>query len=636
MKVIIASDTVSSRRGFLLSFLVALFFFGTTIAALGANQRNSVIEKITVEGNVYFSTDKIKDQMTIKQNKWYNFFKKRKFSSKKAELDKAAIDSLYHINGFLDAECIIEAQEKTKKTCELKVRIEEGRQTRFGYVVLKGGLSEFQEKVRREIRKLKSGEPFNWSRLYEVAFNIKTHYANGGYPYAEVKIIISGEDEPFSNDVTLEINEDKKVYFGKVTYEGLQYTDTSIARRELTIKEGEIYSRAKITDSQQRIYSTGLFNYISLKAKDVDQKPAKPDFLLKVIEKKPQYIGTRMELAQNQPLTANQQEYLTVDFTGEWGHRNLFGTSRKIGFSAYYGFKVVPEIERLSNRFTFRFVEPWFLRTRTVFDADIYYEPGVKSTLQEYRIESYGYNANFSREFGKYSKIWLTHSYQQIKIYSIPPEKLETYKEEKGINIRRKIRLWGEKDTRGNIFIPMNGSFTQLYVEYVGGFLGGDNNFIKTGISWSRYNHLGKKNILNILATRIKLGYATGLGSKDEVPSFDRFYMGGASTMRGYKENSMGPKDDQGDPAGGTVMILGNVEYRRALFWKFGYTLFWDAGNIWGDVNQVRLDDFKTTAGLGIQFFTPVGPLRIDYGRQLPIKESPETGRFHLSILYAF
>jgi outer membrane translocation and assembly module TamA len=83
-------------------------------------------------------------------------------------------------------------------------------------------------------------------------------------------------------------------------------------------------------------------------------------------------------------------------------------------------------------------------------------------------------------------------------------------------------------------------------------------------------------------------------------------------------------------------MILGNVEYRRALFWKFGYTVFWDAGNIWENIRQVRLNTFETTAGLGIQFFTPVGPLRIDYGRQLPIKESPDTGRFHLSILYAF
>lgn len=260
----------------------------------------------------------------------------------------------------------------------------------------------------------------------------------------------------------------------------------------------------------------------------------------------------------------------------------------------------------------------------------------MKSAIQKYRIESYGGNVNFSREYKKYTKAWLTLSYQQVHIYSIPLEELETYKREKGINVRRKIILSGEKDTRSNIFIPLAGSFTQIYTEYVGGFMGGDNNFFKSVFSWSRHNLLGRRKILNVLATRIKFAYAEELTRKDYVPTFDRFYMGGASTMRGFEENSMGPVDEKGTPTGGKVMILGNVEYRRALFWKFGYTIFVDAGNLWEKMKYINLRDFKLASGLGIQFFTPVGPLRLDYGRQIPIKESPKTGRFHLSILYAF
>jgi outer membrane protein insertion porin family len=624
------------RSGLWAILAILLLMLLPTSGARGASSSRLIIKKITVEGNSYFSDAQIKDQMMLKENRWYNFLSKRRFNPKRAELDKAAIDSLYHVHGFLEAECSVEPVEKTKSTCWVKVQVTEGLQTRLGTVTVEGGLAEFGEKTRRQMRPLKTGDPLDWTKLYEVAFDIKTIYANSGYPYADVKVAVSPGNDPHALDVKFAITPDKKVYFGKVTYQGLELTHENVVSRELTIKEGEVYSRAKIIDSQQRVYSTGLFNYISLKAQDVEQKPAKPDFVLRVVEKKPYYTSIRSELAQNQPLTTNQQEYLTVDFTGEWGNRNLFGSSRKIGLSAYYGFKVVPEIERLANRFTARYVQPWFLGTRTVFDADLYYEPGVKSALQEYRIQTYGGNLNLSREFSKSTKLWFTGTYQQVKIYSIPPDKLETYKEEQGISVQRKIRLWGENDTRANIFIPLGGSFTQAYTELVGGFLGGDNSFFKTGFSWSRYNHLGKGSSINVLATHIEFGYITGLRGKDEVPTFDRFYMGGASTMRGFKENSMGPKDEQGDPAGGLVMILGNVEYRRELFWKLGYTLFVDTGNLWDRIRQIRPDGFKLSSGAGIQFFTPVGPLRLDYARQLPIKKSPQTGRFHLSILYAF
>jgi outer membrane protein insertion porin family len=402
------------------------------------------------------------------------------------------------------------------------------------------------------------------------------------------------------------------------------------------MKEGELYSRDKILDSQQRLYSTGLFSYINLKAKEIEQKPDKPDFVLKVIEKKPNYISARGELAQNLPQSLTQQEYLTMDFTGEWGNRNLAGSSRKLGVSAFYSFQIVPKIQRLSNRFTTTYIQPWFLRTRTLLEVDLYYEPGVQSVFQPYRIESYGGNINFSREYSKHTKVWLTQNYEQVKIYSIPLDELETFKREKGINVRRKIILSGEYDKRNNIFIPLDGSFTQISTEYVGGFLGGDNNFFESTFSWARYNLLGRKKILKVLATRIKLGYAEELTRKDFVPTFDRFYMGGASTMRGFKENSLGPVDETGTPTGGKVMILGNAEYRRALIWKFGYTIFVDAGNIWNRVKDVDLSNFKLSSGLGLQFFTPVGPLRLDYGRQLPIKKSPQSGRFHISILYAF
>jgi len=294
-------NIVTNRFLHLVFILVGLILWGTP--ALADNQKNPVIEKIKIEGNSYFSDGKIKDQMSLKENRWYNLFKKRRLSLKKAELDQASINFLYHTHGFLEAECEINAEERKKNSCLVKVKIKEGIQTKLGKIILKGGLPEFEEKAKKGLKSLKEGEPFNWNKLDEVAFDIKTIYANNGHPYADVQILVSEGEVRFTSDVTFEVDEDKKVFFGKVTYQGLKLTKQNMASRELTIKEGEIYSRERIMDSQQRVYSTGLFSYISLKAKDVEQKPDKPDFVLRVIERKPTYISIRTELAQN------QQEY---------------------------------------------------------------------------------------------------------------------------------------------------------------------------------------------------------------------------------------------------------------------------------------------------------------------------------------
>jgi outer membrane protein insertion porin family len=362
------------------------------------------------------------------------------------------------------------------------------------------------------------------------------------------------------------------------------------------------------------------------------------------MERKPNYVDLKLGLGHYQPTNQNL-DLTTADFLLEWGNRNLNGTGRKMSLSMFSSYAVYPDpdfpvsadsIKNLLYRFNLRFVEPWLLGIPILTDLDFYYDPGVESVIQPYRIESYGGDLNFSKETSPSTKIWLTPSFQWVNIYNVSREEREEIKRERGINVRRKLILFAESDTRDNIFLPLRGSFTRLHAEFVGGFLGGDNHFFKLIFSWNRYFRLGQPGELDVLGTRLKLGYIEKLRSEEYVPTFDRFYMGGAATVRGYAENSMGPKDSEDKVKGGKVMILTNLELRRALFWKFGYTLFVDAGNLWFQPKHINLDELRMTAGFGIQFFTPVGPLRLDYAEKIIRKDDPKGGRLHLSILYAF
>ncbi|MDH4223681.1 MAG: outer membrane protein assembly factor BamA [candidate division Zixibacteria bacterium] len=622
-------------------FLITLIFLilpvkrDEVLKAEQAAFEKPVIKRIEVSGNSYFSDKKIKMKMSIKENKWYNLFKKRRFNKWELEIDRYAIDSLYHTNGFLQAKSTIDYNIDNENNVWLSLSIYEGGQTRLESFNLEGGLSSLAFKEKKELEKLKSGEPLSFSKLDQVAFSLKGIYANYGYPYCQVNMEYEISNDSTQARVNFYINPDEEVKFGEIYFEGFSLTDKKVAERELIIKRGEIYSRERILKSEQRVYSTGLFNYLSLEAKNIKGKPKNPDFVLKVVERKPSYVGIKLGLGQYQPqnLTA---DLTTADLTLEWGNRNLAGSARKINISAFTSFVIIKDWQNLSNRFKLGFVEPWFLGTRTPFDFDLYYEPGVKSIIQPYRIESYGGNFNFSREYNRDVKFWLTFSYQGIKIYGIPPDKEEEFKMEKGINIRRKMSFSVEKDTRSNPFIPTTGSYFLIYNELVGGFLKGDNHFYKTILTWNRYNPLGEKGELDILATRVKIGYVQKLFRDKFVPTFDRFYAGGAYTIRGYLENTLGPKDSKGENIGGGFMMLANSEIRRNLFWKFGYTVFLDAGNVWAEPKDFNFSDIRVTAGAGLQFFTPVGPIRLDYARRIIRDDDPSGGRFHLAILYAF
>jgi len=583
-----------------------------------------------VQGNSYFSAKKIKSHTTYTKS-WINFFSRPKILPRRIEENVFAIDSLYHVNGFWEATTSISYQlDSSDNKATVFINIYEGVQTRLNNLTVKGGLENLNAKARKNLSLLKSGAPLDKSKLALIIFETKTVYANNGYPYAEIEPqIIQSEDKKLA-DVFLEINSGDLVTFGEVELQGFKLTQPYVGKRELTFKKGEIYKREKVITSQQRLYATGLFSYISLDAKDARNKPVQPDFVLRVIERKRNYISFKVAAGQD------SLKDLTADFLGEWGNKNLWGTARKLSFSASSRFAIISKLQNIKNRFKISFVEPWFLSTRTPLGLDFFYDPGVKSVIQPYRIEEFGTNVSLTREIRRTTKVWLGGSFQQITIFDISPAEEIIFRQEKGINERRKVSLSFENDTRNNIFIPLGGSLTRTYLEYVGGVLGGDNNFFKVVGTWSRYFGAGRQKKFSVWATRFKLGYIKDLPPTNYIPTFDRFYLGGASSIRGYVENSIGAKDTLG-PLGGNILGLANLEYRAEWFWKFGWNFFVDYGDIWTETEDISFRNARLSAGIGIQYLSPLGPIRLDYGRRLLRGEkSLKDGRLHLSLLYSF
>ena len=213
-------------------------------------------------------------------------------------------------------------------------------------------------------------------------------------------------------------------------------------------------------------------------------------------------------------------------------------------------------------------------------------------------------------------------------------------------------------DTRDNIFVPRNGQFTYISAEVSGGLLGGGDNYYKVEAAWSTYQPVWPG---WIYAIRLKGGIVKEFSDSKDVPIDERLYLGGANTVRGFAETSLGPLqiryDSTGAPidtnfVGGNYSIIINNEFRwktvqffnvlpfgvGTLFKKFPQwqSVFFDAGNGFEESHEINLDQFAFSYGTGLQILSPAGPIRIDYARTLNTDRYDVDSRWHFTILYAF
>jgi outer membrane protein insertion porin family len=131
-------------------------------------------------------------------------------------------------------------------------------------------------------------------------------------------------------------------------------------------------------------------------------------------------------------------------------------------------------------------------------------------------------------------------------------------------------------------------------------------------------------------------GIAEAFGATGEVPISRRFFLGGSSTIRGYDFEHVGPTGPDGTPTGGDLFVMANLEWRVPVYRGFGVVLFSDIGNVFRAINDFRPGQIKGSVGLGLRYNTPIGPIRLDYGRKLEPQGNEASGRFHFSIGQAF
>ncbi len=544
---------------------------------------------------------------------------------------------MYLREGYLAVRVMESFEMLEDSSARIRIEVIEGIRFMLGPVDYLGDIpNNLRKQLGNPTKLMRRKGPVNLFHLRRVRSNLKELFANNGYPFALIDYLVDTAQaigEQHFTPIHFNIVTDSLVHFGSVEITGAKVFGEGVAARELKIKPGALYRRKDIQDSQRRLLRSGYFTTIRLRVKDSSETGSKynrlrPDFSIRVKEKRPQFVTLRGGVAQD-----SVRDLVWEQSIG-WGKRNLFG-SRRIELSAEGVFVPHDEV-LLSHTYRVRYVEPWFLHIRMPLSLSAELEPGVKSQLQPFRIQRWRIDAETRFEKRRKLRAVLGAQYEAVKVFDIEPAALADFREQEGISVRRKLYGSIRRDSRDDFFVPHRGTVTEGKVDFFGGFLGGDANFVRIEGSWAKFQPFWKS---VIRATRIKFGFAEPLNLGEEVPAIDRFFIGGANTIRGFSTDELGPRSDSADVSRGSEFyLIFNEELRFPIFKKFWGSMFFDAGNGWEGLDDPKIS-FKQAAysyGVGIQYLSPAGPLRIDYARRIRTRGIPFNDRLHLTILYAF
>jgi len=646
--------------------LLIIITFASTAAAKNFSFIRQPIKKVEINGNQAFSDSRLKSLLLTKENRWFNIFSKRRISQTNLLIDSSQIKRFYGREGFLFTQVsgVANYDSDDSTNAMAAFNIIEGKRTYVDTLEILGGLPQLNSSLEKITKKIIIHQPVNDDAVKAATFAIRDFYGDNGYALAKVEPGYLYSDDLSEVTIQYVIAESSLVYNGDITIvrEGQPVTDDGILLREMRVKKGDVYNRSLNIESEQRLYSTGLLKFVALKRSGEirNDEPGRwiTDFRLVLSEQKPNFVNFRTGVQQDPDFNA------VFTTSASWGNRNLWGTGRKLIMNVSNSLKLISKgtgsepdttvpssfidlfsvnaIEPVKWAVGLNYVEPWLLNYRMPLTLAILYEPRNKNPLINKFFDRISGESSLARELNKYTNVKLSARVEFVNIHDVSAADQEYFRQEGDNSIRRQLSVYGQRDTRNNILIPQKGSYSYLSIDYVGNYLGGDFSFVKGEFYWSRFNNLFGD---NIIASRFRIGLLEELGDGSGSSADDRFTLGGANTVRGYSENSLGPKWTETDnvapdliglPKGGKLMLLSNLEIRRSLFWRFGGAAFTDIGNVSYNVKDFKLNKIESSAGFGLHFFTPIGPIRFDWAFRVKKQLDLGDGGWHLTILYAF
>ena len=565
--------------------------------------RRITIDKIVFRGNKGLTDREIKAAMATQERQY--FILRGTVQRQKLEEDVERIVGLYQDHGYVQMR--VERHDVTvdrdKARVTITIDVVEGAQYRVGAIKLAGVTLVPEEEVRRQLG-FKAGDVFSRTALRDGVRNITDLYSTIGR--ASVDVVPRTDQQPASTtvDITLEVTEGPEVYVERINITGNTRSEDRILRREIPFVEGDLFTLQKLQRTRQRLINLGYFDVVNVTTQPGTDKTR---------------IIVNVEVAERPTgIFSIGGGFSSVDsFVGtlDISQNNFLGRGWQLSLRLRAGAN--------SQQGIISFTEPWLFERPLSAGFDLF---NVRRQFTEYDYDSLGGTLRMSHPFAEYWRWQTSYRLTQDEISDVTDTDDPLLRDEIGTRVTSAVTLGLTRDSRDVIAAPTKGGYSLVTLDLAG--FGGDSRFVKTIASTSYFYPIW---FGHVLSARAEAGYGFGW-SDEELPVFERFYLGGPNSIRSFKARRVSPKDDAGVRIGGTSEVLGNVEYIIPLPFNFRVAGFFDIGNVYGFTSKFDIADTREAVGAGIRWQSPFGPIRVDYGVNLDRRKGEDFGAIQFSV----
>ncbi|MFZ1180737.1 MAG: outer membrane protein assembly factor BamA [Herbaspirillum sp.] len=598
------------------------------------------IKQINIIGSKAFPDSTLRGQLKLTAPGWFTWYTKAdQYSKQKLAGDIESLRSYYLNRGYLEMQ--VESTQVSitpdKRDIYITININEGEKYTVSDIRLDGEMFGMRDDLAALVQ-LKKGDVYSGAKLTDSARKIGERLGNFGYAFANVNANLDIDREKKEVAFTIMIDPGKRVYVRRINIAGNTKTRDEVIRREFRQFENSWYDGEKIRLSRDRVDRLGYFKEVSIETPEVPNSTDQVDVNMR-IEEKP---------TGNVMLGAGFSQTDKLSLVGSISQENAFGSGNTIGIDVNTSSRYRTVAVSQTNPY---FTDDGVSRTYEMFLRTM--RPSAY-TRGDYRVKTLGGNIRFGVPFSELDRVFFGVGVENTGVDTdgSSPSLYRQYVrdfgagEVAGCNVLSSsscgigtarttsfplTAAW-QRDGRDSALVPTRGRFQRANLE-LSGF--GSLQYYRASYQHQYFQPFWSNAVT--IAFNGEVDYGKGFGDKP-YPIFKNFYAGGIGTVRGYQASSLGNRKDQyGDSLGGASRLIGNVELQfpfpglgqdRSLRW---FT-FVDGGNVFADGERIEFDDLRYSAGFGLSWISPIGPLKLSYGKPLNAKQDDRAQHFQFQL----